>query len=181
MKRAISRFILWITGWKVDKEIPNNTTRCVVAMAPHTSNWDFVLGRLALNIYGVKAKMLVKKELFFFPLGFFLKRMGAIPVDRKKKTNITQMVVDLYKKHDDLVILFTPEGTRSYQPNWKKGFYYVAQKAEVPILIAYIDYKKRTGGFGPEFTATGDVDKDIETIKSFCRTITPKHPDWGVK
>ena len=82
-------FILTLFGWKIDKHTPEGVKKCVVVMGPHTSNWDFIIGRLAFQSYGVQGRYLIKKELFFFPFGFFLKRMGGIPVDRKGKNNLT--------------------------------------------------------------------------------------------
>ena len=126
-------FILKVLGWKIDKHTPEGVDKCVVVMGPHTSNWDFVIGRLAFASYGVNGRFLIKKELFFFPLGWFLKAIGGIPVDRKSKNSMTEFATAQFEENDKMFMVFTPEGTRSYNPNWKKGFYYIALKANVPI------------------------------------------------
>jgi len=128
----------------------------------------------------VKPKILIKKELFFPPMGWVLRALGGIPVDRKKNNNITDLAVRIFEERDELFMIFTPEGTRSYNPNWKKGFYYIAQKAKVPIYIAYVDYSTKTGGFHSLFQPTGDVDKDIDYIKSVMGKFKGKFPENGV-
>lgn len=160
-----SAFILRLFGWKIDKRSPEGINKCVVVIAPHTSNWDFILGRLAFKSYGVKVKILIKKELFKPPLGWLTRWMGGIPVDRHKNNNLTDTAAQYFRENDVMFMLFTPEGTRSYSPKWKRGFYYIALKAEVPIYLAYIDYKKKTGGFHGIFEPTGNADADILEIK----------------
>lgn len=174
-------FILRLFGWKIDKTAPANVKKAVIVMGPHTSNWDFVVGKMAFAHYKVNGKFLIKKDLFFFPLGYLLKAMGGIPVDRKKSSNVTKQAVDLFKQNDTFFLVFTPEGTRSYQPNWKKGFYFIAEQAKVPIYVAYMDYKNKTGGFHSLFQPTGDVDADIITIKTILSQFTGKVPENGIK
>ena len=178
--RKLAGFILRMIGWKVDERTPEGVKKCVIAVGPHTSNWDFVLGKLAFIYYGVNARYLIKKELFFFPLGLILRWMGGIPVDRKKKNNMTEYAAELFEKNDELFLVFTPEGTRSYNPNWKKGFYYIAMKAKVPIYICYMDYEKKIGGFHSRFDPTGDVESDIAHIKSIMSQFKGKNPENGV-
>lgn len=118
--------------------------------------------------------------MFFPPLGWLLKALGGIPVDRKKNNNITDLAVRLFAKSDELYMVFTPEGTRSYNPNWKKGFYYIALKAKVPIYICYMDFENKKGGFHSLFEPTGDIDKDIAYIKSVLGQFKGKYPDKGI-
>lgn len=178
--KYLARFILKLFGWKIDQKAPEGIKKCVIVVGPHTSNWDFILGRLAFTMYGIKPKILIKKELFFPPLGWLLKLMGGIPVDRKKNNNITDMAVKLFEKHDEMFMVFTPEGTRKYNPNWKKGFYYIAQKANVPIYICYMDYERKIGGFHSPFYPTGNVDQDIAYIKSIMGQYKGRFPENGV-
>lgn len=168
-------------GWKIDKRVPEGIDKCVVVMGPHTSNWDFFIGRLAFVSYGVNVKFLIKKEAFVFPFGWILRRLGGMPVDRKKNNNLVETAVKIFSENDSMFMLFTPEGTRDYNPNWKKGFYYIAQKAKVPIYIGYMDYEKKIGGFHSVFEPTGDVDKDIEYIKSILRQYKGKTPENGIR
>ena len=178
--RLIVRFFFWLYGWKIDKHSPEGVKKCVVAVGPHTSNWDFIIGKMAFISFGVNAKFLIKKSLFFFPLGFFMKRMGGIPVDRSKANNLTSKAKELFETNENLFLVFTPEGTRSYNPNWKKGFYYIAVEAKVPIYIAYIDYKNKMGGFHSLFEPTGDLKKDILEIKKTLAQFSGKYPEKGI-
>lgn len=180
----MGKFFFWILkvfGWKIDTHTPTDVKKAVIVVGPHTSNWDFVVGKMAFSYYKVNAKFLIKKEMFFPPLGWLLKWMGGLPVDRKKKTNVTEQVVDYFNQHESCFVVFTPEGTRSYQPHWKKGFYHIAQKANVPIYIAYIDFKRKTGGFHSLFTPTGNVDADIKYIKNILADYTGKIPENGIR
>jgi 1-acyl-sn-glycerol-3-phosphate acyltransferase len=178
--RKIAALILRLSGWKIDPHSPEGVQKCVIVVGPHTSNWDFVIGRLAFVMYGIKPKILIKKDLFFPPLGWILKWMGGIPVDRKKNNNMTDLAADLFNKYDQLYLVFTPEGTRSYNPNWKKGFYYIAQKAQVPIYICYMDYERKIGGFHSLFHPTGNVDEDIAYIKSILGNYKGRFPEKGI-
>lgn len=177
----IAWFILRILGWKIDKHSPKGVKKCVVVMGPHTSNWDFIIGKLAFVTYGVKVKILIKKEAFVPPFGWLLRSMGGLPVDRKKNNNITDMAVQLFAENETMFMLFTPEGTRRYNPNWKKGFYYIAQKAQVPIYIGYMDYEKKIGGFHSLFQPTGDIEADIQSIKNILKQYKGKFPENGIR
>lgn len=180
--QKISVLILRILGWRLESEIPKDVDKCVVVMGPHTSNWDFFIGRLGFFALGVKAYFLMKKELFFFPLGFFLKYLGGIPVDRKGNTTqkITDLAVSYFNKNEKMFLVFTPEGTRSYNSKWKTGFYYVSLKANVPIYIGYMDYEKKIGGFHSKFKPSGDIDNDIEYIKSILKQYKGRYPENGI-
>jgi 1-acyl-sn-glycerol-3-phosphate acyltransferase len=178
MKKLV-RFIFRIFGWKIDEKGPE-VPKAVIVIGPHTSNWDFVIGRLSFILYGLKGRYLVKKELFFPPLGWFLKGIGAISVDRKQRSNLTEEAAKLFEQNESLYIVFSPEGTRAYNPNWKKGFYYIALKANVPIYICYMDYEKKIGGFHTLFYPTGDVDADILYIKSILKNYKGRFPEKGI-
>ena len=178
MKKLV-RFIFRIFGWKIDEKGPD-VPKAVIVIGPHTSNWDFIIGRLSFILYGLKGRYLVKKELFFPPLGWFLKGIGAIPVDRKQRSNLTDEAAKLFEQNESLYIVFSPEGTRAYNPNWKKGFYYIALKANVPIYICYMDYEKKIGGFHSLFYPTGDVDADILHIKSVLKNFKGRFPEQGI-
>lgn len=167
-------------GWRIDP-LPEKAKKCVMIMAPHTSNSDFYIGLLGFWSLGVNAKLLIKKEAFKPVIGFFLKKLGGIPVDRKKKTNLTQKIAEFYKNSDEMIILFTPEGTRSYNENWKKGFYYLAKSSNVPIVLGYLDFKNKVGGFLDDFEPCWDEEKDFEQIKKLYleKGIQAKHPEMS--
>jgi 1-acyl-sn-glycerol-3-phosphate acyltransferase len=175
--KYIAQFIFWIWGWKIMGEIPNDVKKCIVVMAPHTSMWDFVLGRLGWYILGRKVKFLIKKEMFFFPLGPIVKWLGGIPVDRSKSGKLVESVAAQIRQNDSFYIVITPEGTRRLNPNWKRGFYYIAQQARVPVALGYLDYEKKTGGVGPIFTPSGDYHKDFKLLEDFYRGKGARHPE----
>lgn len=178
--KYLVRFLFKIFSWKIDPHAPEGFKKCVIVVGPHTSNWDFIIGRMAFVLYGIKPKVLIKKELFFFPLGILMRAIGGIPVDRNKNNNITELAVNLFNENETMFMVFTPEGTRSYNPNWKKGFYYIAQKANVPIYICYMDYERKIGGFHSPFYPTGNVDEDIAYIKNIMGQYKGKFPEKGV-
>lgn len=178
--KKIVRFIFWVIGWKIDERAPEGIKKCVIVVGPHTSNWDFVLGKMAFITYGVRGKFLIKKELFFPPLGWFLKAIGGVPVDRKQRNNMTETAVKFFNENETMYLVFSPEGTRSYNPNWKKGFYYIAQKANVPIYICYMDYERKIGGFHSIIYPTGNVDEDIKYIKGILRAYKGRFPENGI-
>jgi len=177
MKRKFAKFLLKLIGWKVVINIPADAKKFVVMMAPHTSNWDFLLGWLGYMSIGVEAKYLIKKEAFFFPVGGFLKSMGAIPVDRKASSNIVIQVGEMFKKTDSLFITITPEGSRSLRPNWKRGFYYIAEHAHVPIAFGFLDYKQKIGGIGGMFVPTGNYEEDLKVIEAFYLDKQARYPE----
>ena len=177
MKKSISKFILFLAGWKVINHIPPEVKKCVVMMAPHTSNWDFLWGFFGYSSMGISAKYLIKKEAFVFPIGGIVRALGGIPVDRKASTNIVHQVGELFKNSDNLIITITPEGTRSLNRNWKRGYYYIAELAGVPIGLGFLDYKNKIGGIGAMFTPTGDYDADIKIIEKFYLDKHPKYPE----
>lgn len=180
MKR-FAKWMLKIMGWDVGDNAPEGIDKCVIVVGPHTSNWDFIIGRLAFLSYGVKTSILIKKELFFFPLGPILKSFGGVPISRKSNNNFTDQAKDIFDKNETLYMVFTPEGTRSYNPNWKKGFYYVAKKVNVPIYIAFMDYKNKKGGFLELYEPTDNVQEDIKYIKSKLAQFEGKFPENGIR
>ena len=177
MKRNFARLMLKLFGWKVIINMPADTKKCVVMMAPHTSNWDFLIGWFGYMSIGVDSRYLVKKEAFAFPFAGILKFIGAIPVDRKASTNIVIQVGDMFKKNDSLFITITPEGTRSLNRNWKRGFYYIAEHANVPIAFGFLDYKKKVGGIGDTLMPSGNYDADLKKIEAFYSDKTAKYPE----
>ena len=173
-------FIARLFGWKIDANAPEGIKKAVIVVGPHTSNWDFIIGKIAFMQYGIQGRFLIKKELFFFPFGYFLKKLGGIPVDRKKNNRFTEQAVEFFDSNDTMFMVFTPEGTRKYNPNWKKGFYYLALKAEVPILLAFIDFPSKTGGFLEVFYPTGNIDEDIIAIKMKLGQFKGRYPEKGI-
>ncbi len=146
-------------------------------MAPHTSLWDFVIGRLVFNVLKKEVRFLIKKEAFFWPLGSWLKARGGIPVDRGKKNNMVEQISQLFKSHENLYIAITPEGSRSKVHRWKRGFYYIATRANVPIILCTLDFKKKEAYTGPIIKPSGHFKNDFVLIENFFRGKVGKHPD----
>jgi 1-acyl-sn-glycerol-3-phosphate acyltransferase len=177
LKKTFARIVFRMLGWKVVGEYPHDLKKAVAIEAPHTSMWDFIYGWLGMNSLGIPAKFLIKQELFFFPMGNLLRAMGAIPVDRGQRNNMVDYVARLFLDRDDLIFIITPEGSRKLRTKWKKGFYYIAMKAGVPIMVTFLDYAKKEGGVGMIITPSGDFEKDFEQIEDFYRDKTACHPE----
>ncbi|MBF9253822.1 1-acyl-sn-glycerol-3-phosphate acyltransferase [Pontibacter sp. 172403-2] len=180
--KFLSRLLFKVTGWTLKGELTAQNRRCVMIAAPHTSNWDFVYARAAFYLMDAPIRFTIKKEFMRFPFGGLLRRMGALPVDRSKNTKMVDAMVKIIKQTPgDMCVMVTPEGTRKYQPRWRRGFYHVALEAGVPIVLGYLDYRKKEAGIGPTLIPSSDIEADIEEIKSFYRTKTGKYPDQGVR
>ena len=162
----LSGWILKKTGWtfKVNLTMPD---KCIIIIAPHTSNWDFILGELAIHSVGMKAGFLMKDTWFFFPLGYLLRGLGGIPVNRRQHGNLTQSIVEAYNITSKLAIGVTPEGTRSANPNWHKGAIFMARDAQVPVVLAYFDYDNKVVCIDKEFELSDDADADMLRIKQY--------------
>ena len=175
----ISRLAHWILrtcGWTPVEQLPDIDKAVFIAVS-HTSNWDgvwLIIFKLAMN---VRVSFLAKHTLFWWPLGFLLRRWGAIPVDRSQAGSTVRQMVDAFRRNDRLWLALAPEGTRQWKPYWKSGFYQIAMEARVPIFLAFIDYRKKTMGVGGRLDPTGDTDADLAVLRDFYRSCTPKHPE----
>ena len=165
-------------GWTLDTsvELPD---KCIFCVAPHTSNWDFIMGEFYIRSIGKKAKFLMKREWFFWPLGVFLKRIGGIPVERSQKTSLTDQMAALAESEETFRLAVTPEGTRSKTTTWKRGFYFIALKANIPILLYSIDYRNKRIVCHKSLIPTGDVEADMRDIMDYYRPMADgaKYPE----
>ena len=174
--RGLSLVILKVTGWKVEGDLPANTPKCVMIAAPHTSNWDLpntlmVAFALRLNIYWMG-----KASIFKPPFRHLMMWMGGIPVNRERASNMVAASAQAIMDADaPLQMVVPPEGTRQKTRYWKTGFYYIALGAKVPIVLAYMDYKRKISGLGPLFHPTGDIEADMVRIKAFYAAFTGKN------
>ena len=166
--RAGSIAFLKLTGWKVEGSLPPEASKSVFIAAPHTSNWDLpytlmVCFALNLNVYWMG-----KSSIFKWPFGPVMRWFGGISVEREKSSNLVEASAQAIVAADGpLQLIVPPEGTRSKARYWKTGFYYIAQAAKVPIIMAYMDYSQKRSGIGPLFVPSGDIEKDMMTIKAF--------------
>lgn len=175
--RKICRSILYRRmGWKADIQI-EHPQKYILCLAPHTSNWDFIIGLLYSRAEGMRINFLMKKEWFFWPLGMWFRHIGGIPVNRGKHTSMTDAMAETARREPSYRLCVTPEGTRSLNPEWKKGFYFIALKAGIPILLYGLDYERRLIECKRMVVPTGDVEADMKTIKTYFKDYKGKHPE----
>ncbi len=172
----LSRLILKLAGWKVDITVPDYK-KVIICVAPHTSNWDFVLGKLAYWSVGRHAGFLIKESWFFFPLNLFFKALGGIPVPRRRGSSLVETIVERFNQSSRMALAITPEGTRSSTRDWRHGFLYIAMQAHVPIVLGAIDFKTKEIVITREFRPTGDVEADMRSIKQYYSQFTGRYPD----
>ena len=176
IKSRIAKFILKLFGWKVIGVKPEYK-KYLLLCEPHTSNWDFIFGVLAMYAYGMKSRFIIKAEVMFFPLNMLMKSLGAIPIDRSKKSG--QSNVDLIcaaiDKTKEGAIAISPKGTRKKTIRLKSGFYYIAKRLNIPVCYGYFDYKKKTIGLGETRFMEGTLEEEMKYIFDFYKDKTPKH------
>lgn len=177
MFRRICAWILYKRmGWTKDVSEPH-PDKYIICLAPHTSNWDFLIGQLYVRAEGIKSNFLMKKEWFFWPLGSLFRAIGGIPVWRSKHTSMTDNLAQTAKEAKRFHLCITPEGTRSLNSEWKKGFYFIAAKAQIPILLYGVDYEKRLIQCTKTILPTGDIDKEMREIKLYFKDFKGKRPE----
>ena len=172
----LSGLILRMAGWKVNVTVPDYP-KCIICVAPHTSNWDFILGKLAYASVGRKAGFLMKEAWFFFPLGLFFRAIGGIPVPKKRGSSLVEEIVAKFNKSARMALAITPEGTRSRTSLWRHGFLYIALEADVPIVLGAIDFATKEISITEEFIASGDIEDDMRKIKKYYSKFTGKYPE----
>lgn len=174
--RWIASLLMRLGGWRVDAHLPDEP-RMVVLAAPHTSNWDGWFAILGMLVMELRLGLFVKHTAFKGIAGRMLRGVGAIPIDRTAPGGLVAQTVHAFKSSEQLIIGIAPEGTRRRVDKWKRGFYLIAHEAQVPVVCAYVDYAAKVVGTGLVLRTTGDYAKDLETIQSYYRTITPRCPE----
>jgi 1-acyl-sn-glycerol-3-phosphate acyltransferase len=172
--RLIGRLYLRAFGWRLAGSLP--CRRAVVIAAPHTSNWDLPFMLAVSYALGAKPSWLGKRELFGGPLGWLLRRLGGIAVDRSAPQGLVGEAVARFGERDELFLVIPPSGTRARAPYWKSGFYHVARGAGVPIVCAYLDYRARVGGIGLTLTPSQSIGGDMDRIRAFYADKQAKFP-----
>ena len=166
--RVLSIAFLKFTGWKVEGELPANGQKCVLIAAPHTSNWDLPYTLMVAFVLHLNIYWMGKRQLFQFPFRTIMMWLGGIPVTRESSNNLVAASIEAMKNaKGPLQLVVPPEGTRDKTRYWKTGFYYIAVGAQVPIVMAYMDYERKVSGLGPVFHPTGDIEADMVAIKAF--------------
>jgi 1-acyl-sn-glycerol-3-phosphate acyltransferase len=164
---------LKMLGWRIEGEIPS-IKKFVIIAAPHTSNWDFPISLAVAFALKVKIYWMGKAAMFRWPFGAACRWLGGIPINRTRSHNMVEQCVRAFRERDKLILLIPPEGTRKKVSYWKTGFYHIAKGANVPIVLGFLDYRRKTGGIGPTFYPTERIEDDMQEIKSFYATITGK-------
>ncbi len=176
--RGLSIAFLQFTGWKVEGSLPANASKCVLIAAPHTSNWDLPYTLMVAFVLRLNVYWMGKDTLFKPPFRGLMMWLGGIPVNREQSTNLVEASSRAIKAAEGSVqVIVPPEGTRSKARYWKTGFYYIALGAQVPILMAYLDYSDKRGGLGPALLPSGDIEKDMAIVKAFYAPIKGRHMD----
>ena len=161
------KWLLKLSGWKLTTNLLPTDKKLICIFAPHTSNWDFVTMVVAKFALGIKVRYLGKHSLFKWPYGWFFRALGGIPVYRHEHNNVVGQVGKLIKENESIWLALAPEGTRSFTPYWKSGFYHIAETTKLPMLMFYLDNKSRTIGFSDLLVVSGDIDADMKKISDF--------------
>lgn len=166
LMRWLSLLILKIMGWRIEGRFPD-IPRFVLIAAPHTSNWDFPITIFIAFAFKAKIYWMGKEAIFRPPFKNFFRWLGGIPIDRSKSNNIVEQMVQKFSMSKKLILTIPPSGTRKKVMKWKTGFYYISQGADVPIVLGFLDYKRKVGGIGPVFFPTGDIEADMREIRAY--------------
>ena len=175
LARTLGGLYLRLAGWRVEGRLPPGTKAVAIA-APHTSNWDLPTMLAVSYVLGVKPSWLGKQQLFRGAFGWLMRRLGGVPVDRGRRTNLVQQVAEYFGTVDQLFLVIPPSGTRQRATHWKSGFYHIARGAAVPIICTFLDYRRKVGGIGPTIAPGGDMRADMQIIRDFYEQVTGKYP-----
>ncbi|MBR0264246.1 MAG: 1-acyl-sn-glycerol-3-phosphate acyltransferase [Prevotella sp.] len=174
------KFCNWLLykrmGWTTEVTV-DHPDKYIICLAPHTSNWDFILGLLYSRSIGMQSNFLMKKEWFFWPLDPIFRSLGGIPVYRQKHSSMTESMAESAKQAKVFHLCITPEGTRSKNPDWKKGFYFIALKAGIPILLYGLDYERKLIQCTKTVIPSGNLEADMRDIKLYFKGFKGKKPE----
>jgi 1-acyl-sn-glycerol-3-phosphate acyltransferase len=173
--RRLALIIFRFTGWKPAGKRPHISQYVIIA-APHTSNWDFLYTMCLAFILDIKPFIMMKAAWFYWPMGPFLRWLGAIPVDRSKSNCVVARSIRAFRAYPQVALVVPPSGTRRKVMYWKTGFYHIAMGANVPIVLGFLDYRDKVGGIGPMVHPTGNMEADMKVIQRFYADISGKYP-----
>ena len=173
--RALGHAALRLLGWHVEGEVPN-LPKFVVAVAPHTSNWDFVVGVAAMFALDLRIAFLGKHTLFRWPFGALIRWMGGIPVDRASPHGVVNQSIDAFTRVEQRILAIAPEGTRRQVAQFKSGFLQIARGAKVPVVLASLDYAAKCVRFGATFEPGEDIEADRRRTEVYFATVRGRRP-----
>ena len=171
---TLGRMLMRLSGWRFEGVLPD-VPKLVIAVAPHTTNWDFVIGVMVLWALDIKISFLGKHTLFRGAFGKWMRSIGGIPIDRESTHGVVGDAVQAFERTQRMVLALAPEGTRQLGKGFKMGFLHIAHGANVPVLLAYFDFSRKVIGFGPMLVTTGDVEGDMQIVLDFYRPIRGKY------
>lgn len=178
MKKRLYEFIFYkIMGWKLIGSFDPNVKKCVIAVLPHTCNFDFFIGLFVRGIANQQMNFVGKKELFVFPFGYYFRAIGGAPLDRSGGKNLVDAIVDIFNSREVFRLGIAPEGTRKYVEELRTGFYFIAHKANVPIVPVAFDYEKKEVRIGAPFYPSGQLDTDLPVFLSFYKGVKGRFPE----
>ncbi|MGF1555709.1 1-acyl-sn-glycerol-3-phosphate acyltransferase [Paucihalobacter sp.] len=181
--RWLSKFIYFkLLGWKINGNTDfskNTIKKAVIIAAPHTSWHDFYIGLLLRKICGVKTNFIGKAELFKWPFGYYFRSIGGVPVNRKERLDMVGSIVAIFNERDEFRLTLAPEGTRKKVDKWRTGFYYIAKKAEVPIIMFTLDFENKQNKVSEPFYPTDDAEADFKFIAAFYQGVKGKIPEYS--
>ena len=173
---GIARILLKILGYKITTNFPD-VQKSIMVFAPHTSYWDAAIGKLVMKVWGVPHRFLGKKELFRFPMGFLMRLFGVIPIRGLKGHNSIYDAVNVLNKEERMHLVICPEGGFAPTERWNPGFYYMAVKANVPVVVACIDFGLKEAGIKGVISDLSDKDKVYQQLAEMYRGVTARHPE----
>lgn len=178
MIQGLCRIILRLWGWKVVAgEMPDK--KAIIIGAPHTSIWDYVISWIYYTSVGGTAHTVIKKEMFFWPLGWLLRKSGAVPVDRSRGASLVKQIIEEFDKHEKFHLAITPEGTRKLTKRWKAGFHAIARATGAKVYLGFFDWGRKQIGWYETLEITDDANADIRRMKAYYRQlgVAGKYPE----
>ncbi len=176
--RGFYKFLLFnLLGWKVPNDFPSGVDKYIIIAAPHTSNWDFPIAVLYKFATGKEINFIGKHTLFKPPFGFIFRAMGGTPVNRTTSKNMVQAIIDIFNEKDKFIFALSPEGTRKKVSKWKTGFYHVAKGANVPIVMATLDFGNKQILISDPYYVTGDQKVDFTYFHEYFKDVEGRNPD----
>jgi 1-acyl-sn-glycerol-3-phosphate acyltransferase len=176
LTQRLSDACLATAGWRAEQAEPI-PTRCVIVGAHHTTWWDLIFTLLLMGSTGLRFRWVAKASLFWWPLGWLLRSLGGMPVQRGARASFVQQLVAAFERGGPLQVAILPEGTRRRVPHWKTGFYHIAMGAGVPVVLGFADYRRKVVGLGPVLTPTDDLAADFQRYRAFYAGVTGRYPD----
>nr|WP_241551120.1 1-acyl-sn-glycerol-3-phosphate acyltransferase [Gramella oceanisediminis] len=176
--KGLAGFVFFkLMGWKLENKFDPAIKKCIFIVAPHTSSFDFLIGILIRKIMGIQINFVGKQELFKPPFGWYFKMVGGSPIDRSGNKKRVDAIAEIFQKREVFRLALSPEGTRQKTDKWRTGFYYIALKAEVPIIRVAFDYGTKKVKISEPFWPTGDFDKDYSEIFGFYDGVKGRIPE----